>query len=122
MSVLLVTDRPVAFVYAGEWVADCPRGCGNVEFLTSKPKTLRGRAGSRGPIKPAFDCTYCGFHTSAVQWPADAEAILTVLDRRPIPHNRNWAPAGHRQAVSCGVPDGQSIADLLAENAENGVA
>lgn len=122
------TDQPagpVAFVYAGEWVADCPRsGCANVEFLTHKPKKLRGKAGVRGPIKPCYVCSYCGYHcdSSAMVWPDDAEAILTVLERRPIPHTRNWAPAGHRQAVACGVPEGQSIADLLAENVKNGVA
>lgn len=121
MLARLVTERPVAFVYAGEWVADCPRGCGNVEYLTAKSRLLRGKAGVRGPIKPAFDCSYCGYHSTAVVWPDDAEAILAVLERRPIPHNRNWAPAGHRQAIACGVPQGQTVADLIAENREHEV-
>ncbi len=98
--------RARAYVYAGQWVAECPRGCGNVE-----------------PLPPAggFACSYCHLVTMDVEWPRDPAAIMEVLARRPIPHTRNWYPAGHDVAVRAGIPHGQTVADLRAENAEHEV-
>jgi hypothetical protein len=56
-----------------------------------------------------------------VRWPANADAIWETLAMRPVPATRNWAPAGHRQAIVCGVPDGQTVEQLRAEQAEHGV-
>jgi hypothetical protein len=90
------------------WIADCTRpDCANAEKL--KPK------------QALFHCSYC-MQVAELWWPADADAIAEVLDRRPVPSTRNWAPAGHRQAVSCHVPDGQTVADLIDENREHGVS
>jgi hypothetical protein len=46
---------------------------------------------------------------------------MAVLELRPIPHTRNWYPAGHETAVRFGIPDGQTVGQLRDENAEHGV-
>lgn len=56
---------------------------------------------------------------TTVRWPANADDIDAALAVRPVPGTRNWAPAGHRQAVECGCPQGQSVADLVAETHEH---
>lgn len=115
------TNFARAYVYSGDWVADCPNQCGNVEFVCDKPAKLRGATMCWGDRKDTFVCSYCGFMTNSIRWPADAEQIQAVLDRRPIPHTRNWYPAGHATAVKLGIPDGQAVAELEAENDEHGV-
>lgn len=94
-----------AFVHRGMWVADCAYpACANCE-----------------PLEPGQSKVYCRdcHYIAHVIWPADAEAIDLVLSVRPVPGTRHWAPAGHRQAVACGFPEGQSVEDLLEENEEN---
>jgi hypothetical protein len=107
-----------AYVYSGEWVADCPRagGCGNVEFLY-RPSRLRG---PRDVEVGFFLCSHCGAQ-APVAWPDDRHAILAELARRPVPENRNWYPDGHPVALRFGLPHGQSVADLVAESAAHGV-
>lgn len=111
-----------AYVYSGDWVADCPNGCGNVEFVTDKPPRLRGAIGCWGDRKDLYVCSYCGYMTNSIRWPDNADQIEAVLDRRPIPHTRNWYPAGHSTAVRLRIPDGQTVAELETENMEHGVA
>src|SRR5687767_11219683 len=85
-----------AFVTMGEWVAECPRPeCSNVEFLTDKDQQWRGKPGVEGDRRQMFACSYCGFMTQLIEWPPDADQIMAVLDRRPMPHNRSWYPEGH---------------------------
>lgn len=115
-----------AYVLRGDWVADCPNvfgktHCGNTEYITDLADRHRGRAGVWGERKPMFHCTYCGL-IAEIDWPADASQIEAVLDKRPIPHTRNWYPEGHRTAVLFSIPDGQTAADLELENRQNGVA
>lgn len=111
-----------ARVYCGEWIADCPReDCNNAEFLTDKPPHLRGVAGVAGVRRERFMCSNCFYIATSVHWPDDADDLMRVLDRRPVPGTRNWYPEGHPEAVLCGKPDGQSVAELLAENREHGV-
>ena len=110
-----------AYVYAGEWVADCPKQCGNVELLTIKDDRDRGRAGVPGIRKEIFLCSYCKQTATSIHWPDNATEIMDVLDRRPVPHTRNWYPEGHIVALSFGIDDGQTIEELLAENDEHGV-
>ena len=110
-----------ARVSAGEWVADCPRGCNNAEFITDKSAHLRGVAGQPGHPREMFACSYC-HHLAPISWPEHAVEITEILDRRPIPHTRNWWPEGHLIAIKAGGPHGQTPEDLLAENAEHGVA
>lgn len=112
----------LAYVYAGEWVADCPQRCGNVELLTIKRDQDRGRAGSRGTRKESFLCSYCHMMATSIIWPKDADEIMEILDRRPVPHNRNWYPEGHITALSFGIKDGETIEELLAENDQHGVS
>lgn len=119
----LIQARARAYVYAGDWVADCPRGCGNVEhlYLRASPRD----AGAPRVVRvPSYRCSYCRFgdaETVPVEWPPDVAEIMAVLMLRPIPHTRNWYPHGHETAVRCRVPHGQSVDDLRAENAEHGV-
>lgn len=106
---MLDTLMAVAYVNFGRWVADCPRQyCGNAVAL--EPKQVTFHCGSVGGCKLLAE----------VVWPVDADEIWEALSMRPVPGTRNWAPAGHRQAIACRVPDGQTVADLIAENYEYG--
>jgi hypothetical protein len=118
--VQLIQPRARAYVYAGDWVADCPHGCGNVEHLYQRQRPN----GPRLVQVPSFYCSYCKFGETEpvpVDWPPNMAEIMTVLMLRPIPHTRNWYPHEHETAVRCRVPHGQSVDDLRAENAEHGV-
>jgi hypothetical protein len=115
MNLLMQTAR--AYVYAGNWAADCPASCGNVELLHEA--AVRGGALTRK--KTTFHCSYCNFETQAIEWPPNEHDITAVLDRRPIPHTRNWYPAEHPAALRFRIPHGQSVQDLVDENIENGV-
>lgn len=114
-----------AYVYQGEWVADCPRtpdpvtgkGCSNVEFLYRQ--SILG--GARDMQNPFFACSYCGWQ-AAIDWPRHRDTILLVLSVRPVPGTRNWYPADHPVAVNWSLPHGQSVRDLLDENEEHGLS
>lgn len=122
---LVVRDwtRPWAFVHHGEWVAECPLAdCLNVEFLTVKESGVRGRRDlPEGPRRPVFACRNCLSMSAHVEWPDDADAIMAVLNRRPVPQTRNWYPEGHPHALTVGVPHGQGVGDLERENREHGI-
>jgi hypothetical protein len=111
-----------AYVYAGEWVADCPSRCGNVELLTVKRDADRSRAGVKGTRKESFYCSYCHMIATSIHWPENADEIMEILDRRPVPHTRNWYPEGHITALEFSIPDGQTAEELLAENDQHGIA
>lgn len=99
--------KPLARAYAnhGRWVADCPRPhCTNAERLV--------------PWQPVFHCSAC--HAQApCQWPPDAPELQAALAGRGNPAWMNWFPDGHEVALRHGCPHGQSVADLIAENAEH---
>lgn len=121
---LIVTSPTAAivYVYAGEWVAECPRDCGNVEFAAYKPAANRGRAGTPWNPRPDFHCSNCHYYTTSLVWPVNAHDIMAVLDERPVPHTRHWWPKGHPTAVKYNLPDGQTVEDLTHENTEHGVS
>lgn len=107
---MLLTTVAVAVLNAGRWLAECPREyCGNALALD--------------PGQATFHCAGMGGCqlVTEVLWPPDAEQIWAVLLQRPVPGTRNWAPAGHRQALMCGFPLGQTVDDLITENREHGV-
>jgi hypothetical protein len=108
-----------AYVYSGDWVADCPRGCGGTEQLFDRVK----KNGPRIKRKESFFCSYCKLITELIEWPADEmmAEIQTVLNLRPIPHNRNWYPKDHGVAIRFGIPHGQSVQELREENLAHGV-
>lgn len=106
-----------AYVYGGEWVADCPRqGCANVEYLYRPSR----RGGPRDTGTGFYHCSYCGMQ-SDITWPDDPHAILAVLARRPLPDTRNWYPADHPVAVRFRLPHGQTVRDLVEESEAHGV-
>jgi acetylornithine deacetylase/succinyl-diaminopimelate desuccinylase-like protein len=110
-----------AYIYSGAWVGDCPRECGNTEFLFDLEQP-RNPVSPRTVRKAGFYCSYC--HLSAdIDWPSELEmqALMAVLQFRPIPHNRNWYPADHKVAVNFRLPHGQSVQDLVEENLAHGV-
>jgi len=115
----LITNLARAYVYSGDWIADCPRPCGNAEHLydrqrpsdPSSPRTIR---------KATFLCSNCK-HLADIEWPTDMDGLMSVLQRRPVPQNRNWYPLDHTVAVRAGCEHGQSIKDLEDENAKYGV-
>lgn len=81
------------------WIADCP-DCGGAEFVwRDGPSVMICQNCLNGGIGHAW---------RAVEFPGDIAAIEAALLARPLPQNRHWSP-------------GESVADLLAENAENGV-
>jgi hypothetical protein len=94
-----------AYVNHGRWIADCTRRhCANAESLSPKQTMLH--------------CSNCRLLAEVV-WPPDPDAITDALAVRPVPQTRNWAPAGHRQALATRHPDGQTVADLIAETHEH---
>lgn len=96
--------RAQAYVNRGQWVADCPDGDGGaLKFDTPDP---------------LFRCPTCKV-LYTIEWPSNAVWIWDALLARPNPQTRNWAPAGHRQAIATHYPDGQSVADLVAETHAN---
>lgn len=115
----LIQTRARAYVYSGDWVADCPRdGCGNVEHLF-KPASV---GGPRIRRESFFICSYCGMQ-APIDWPPEdfMLGVVEILMRRPVPDNRNWYPAGHETAVRFRLEHGQTLDELRAENAEHGV-
>jgi hypothetical protein len=118
---LLVPNRARAYVYAGDWVSDCPRdGCGNVEHLFDRSNPKKPDS-PRSVRKTQFYCTYCRM-VAPIEWSDQEAEIMQVLERRPVPHNRNWYPSDHTTAIKFRIPHGQSVQDLRDENAEHGVA
>lgn len=101
-----------AYVYAGDWVGDCPRSCGNVELLVD-PRT--------GKDRTIYRCSYCHLVVEKIDWPSNRGDIMSVLNLRPVPHNRNWYPLDHETALKFRLPHGQSVEDLKEENREHGV-
>lgn len=106
-----------AYVYNGDWVADCPRACGGVEFLYEQ----RFLNGPRDVRKNFFRCSNCAHATDRVVWPRREAEIMEALLRRPLKQNRNWYPKDHPVAVRFNVPHGQTPAELVAEGEEHGV-
>lgn len=116
----LITSRARAWVYAGEWVADCPReGCNNTEYLYGPSRPGAARTVRRA----SFHCSSCRM-LADIDWPSDSvmDGIMAVLAKRPVPHTRNWFPQDHPVAVRARIPHGQSVEDLRAENIAHGVA
>jgi hypothetical protein len=86
-----------AWVSGGRWIVMCP--CGGAQLASRK--------------EHRFFCVDClnaqvGGQWRTVRWPEEAEAIEAALLLRPEPHTRTWLPT-------------ETLADLLAENADHGV-
>jgi hypothetical protein len=119
MAAQLMAAIAQAYIYSGEWVADCPRpGCANVEFLWS-PLVPNG---PRVQPKPLFACSYCG-QQAVIEWPPQDFMVeaMAVLHQRPVPDNRNWYPKDHDVATRFRIAHGQTVAQLREENEAHGV-
>lgn len=123
MTIKLITENALAFVYCGDWVAECPMpSCGNVEHLFDRINPKLATSPRLKP-RPEFICSYCGLRVP-IEWPEPEliAGIMGVLNLRPVPHTRNWYPADHPLALRLGVKEhGQTVDDLKAENAAHGV-
>ncbi len=117
VELLAATAR--AYVYSGDWVADCPRGCGGVEHCFDRTNP-RDPASPRLRRRHEFRCSYCHM-IAPIDWPSEMAAIMEVLMLRPVPHNRNWYPKDHDVALRFRIPHGQTVDELRAENREHGV-
>lgn len=96
MSDLALEGVAYAEAQWGTWMARCPRpGCTNALGLVVGQDLFVCEGGHA-----------CGL-VAPVVWPADPQAIETVLLMRPLPANRNWLA-------------GETVEQLLAENAEHG--
>lgn len=105
-----------AYIYHGEWVADCPRdSCGNTEFL-SLPQSKQGPRTIR---KQVFYCSYCKLN-APIEWAPNEHKLMQVLLLRPVPHTRNWYPKNHPVAIKYGLPDGQTEQELIQEAIDYG--
>lgn len=88
----------VAFLQEGDWIAECPSGCGAAMWIE--------------PGQP-FMCAICwnvqiGGRWRMVVWPKDREAIESEILKRPIHVTGNWLP-------------GETVEDLQRENTEHGI-
>lgn len=100
-----------ARLYAGDWIADCPRdGCNGAELLVDPKSQAR---------LTNFVCSECGF-VGDIIWAERERAIMEVMAYRPIRHTRNWFPLNHPLAIRANIPHGQTIADLVIENYDHG--
>jgi hypothetical protein len=114
-----------AYVYAGDWVADCTRpDCYNAEFLFElrQPGQPVSATNVRDVRKTLFVCSNCR-QIARIDWPDEEfrqEADL-ILSSRPVPSTRGWYPADHAGAVKLRVEHGQSLEDLREENRAHGV-
>jgi len=108
-----------AYVYHSEWVADCPRECGNVEFLFDR-QNPRNKKSPRTIRKTVFKCSYCSL-VAPIEWSTNEAAIMMTLMVRPVPHTRNWYPVNHPVAIKYGVAHGQTIHELVQEARDHGV-
>lgn len=108
-----------AYIYHSEWVADCPRYCGNVEYLFNKQNPRRKNS-PRTLRKAQFVCSYCNL-IAPIEWPENEHELMNVLMIRPVPHTRNWYPLNHQTAIKYNVAHGQTIKDLVQEAIEHGV-
>jgi hypothetical protein len=95
----VVDDEPLpARVYRGQWIVDCT--CNGAAYVwLDVPLTWCACCGNR----------YCGGRWRRVALPPERAAIERMLLLRPDAANRNWQP-------------GETVADLVAENAAHGVA
>lgn len=114
-----------AYVYAGDWVADCTRpGCANAEHLFELryPGRQASAVNLRERRRPMFHCSYCQ-QMDTIDWPSAAfqDGVREVMAARPLPHTRNWYPKDHEMAVRAGIPHGQSLDELRQENRANDV-
>lgn len=87
-----VSKEIVARCDHGRWVGDC--GCGS------------GVAAS--PEWSLACCFSCGAIYRRIVFPKDRAAIVAALAARPAIENQNWLP-------------GETVAQLLAENAAHGI-
>lgn len=101
-----IEQKAKVWMYQGQWVADCPRGCGNVE------KYGRCDDGTTGGLdRNRFYCRLshggCGL-TCVPDWPYRRAEIETLVLGRPFRDNQNWRPD-------------EDLLDLLRENLTHGI-
>lgn len=100
---MLLIARARAYINKGRWVADCPQPYCNSALALDLGQT---QFACRDPLCRVL---------SEVEWPANADELFSALRERPNPDDRDWAPAGHRQAFATGFPEGQTAAELRDE-------
>lgn len=101
---MIITTRARAYVNHGRWVTDCPANDGAAVLLA--------------PRQGSMVCPKCHV-INEIEWPAEADEIMQVLEKRSNPQNRNWYPFGHDLALRGNKPHGQSVADLLEEQRQH---
>lgn len=97
---MITSEMARAWVYRGDWVAECPYGDGYCTLLKG------------GQFM--FHCGEC-HKVMEVEWPKDPDEIIEALDKRPMKVNRNWFPHDHFLAIKARLPHGQTVQELDEE-------
>lgn len=106
----------LAFLDHGAWKADCPEpGCGDARLVYE----INPRTGVPTGRRLTEDVCAKG-HRFAIEMPPpefEAQVVAAVADRA-LDADKSWFPKGHQRAALAGIPVGQSIDDLVRENAD----
>jgi len=101
--------KALAYLNHSRWVVDCPTpGC-------TDARLAHDEAGRR----LTEDVCAKGHPFEIVMPPAQVEAqIVAAVADRADDADKSWYPKGHVRAALAGLPTGQSVSDLVAENDE----
>lgn len=108
--------KALAYLNHGRWVAECPTlGCTDARLVYEvNPQTGLPTGRQLGE-----DVCAKGHPFAIVMPPAQLEAqIMAAVADRVDDADKAWYPKDHVRAKLAGLPTGQSVADLVAENDE----
>lgn len=108
--------QALAYLNGGRWVADCPEpGCKDARLVYEVDPRTGGPTGR----KLTEDVCAAGHGFEIVMPPPEFEAqVMAAVADRAEDADKAWYPKGHVRAALAGLPTGQSIDDLVQENAE----
>jgi hypothetical protein len=108
--------KALAYLNHGRFVADCPApGCNDARLVYE----VNPQTGVPTGRRLEQDVCAKGHPFDIVMPPAQLEAqIVAAVADRPDDADKAWYPKAHVRAALAGLPTGQSVAELVAENDE----
>ena len=100
--------RAAVYVNHGRWVVECPADDCRAAIDVSRPLGSGWASCDCGDLSVCYHERIPCDHMILLDWPADLEAIVRILDAREDPCTRNWLP-------------GETVEDLKAENLLHGM-